>query len=230
MPESLAQIVSSATTGLGKYRRNVKHSGSPSWNGTLKASLSDSGCGGDGVGWPSLQRAHHLCETDRYKFIQIEEVAEDGSEGKADYQDMAVSRNHCFWLNLFWVEQIRILELSRLDFHSWSWQGVLTWPPKSLYYIYCINILHILLYIFYKSKDLYFQGNSFLFILQILTEHLYAQLSSPLRTYLLDLEVLTEFTTWSIPLEKPTLGTSVSQSSVSAGKKPLGEDALGWNI
>lgn len=50
---------------------------------TLKVSLPDSRCGGDGV---ALQGASHPSEIDRYKFIQIEEVAEDGSEVRADCQ------------------------------------------------------------------------------------------------------------------------------------------------
>lgn len=54
---------------------------------TLKVSLPDSRCGGDGV---ALQGVSHPSEIDRYKFIQIEEVAEDGSEVRADCQDVAV--------------------------------------------------------------------------------------------------------------------------------------------
>lgn len=79
---------------------NLKPGGFPSWNGPLKASLSDSGCVGDRVGRPSLQGAY-LSEIDRYKFVQIEEVAKDGSEVKADYQDVAVSWDHCFCLHRF---------------------------------------------------------------------------------------------------------------------------------
>lgn len=56
---------------------------------TLKVSLPDSGCVGDGVARPSLQGASHLSEIDRYKFLQIEVVAEDGSEVRADCQDVA---------------------------------------------------------------------------------------------------------------------------------------------
>lgn len=57
---------------------------------TLKVSLPDSGCVGDGVARPTRQGASHLSEIDRYKFIQIEEVAEEGSEVRADCQDVAV--------------------------------------------------------------------------------------------------------------------------------------------
>lgn len=57
---------------------------------TLKVSLPDSGCVGDGVARPPLQGASHLSEIDRYKFIQTEEVAEEGSEVRADCQDVAL--------------------------------------------------------------------------------------------------------------------------------------------
>lgn len=55
----------------------------------LKVSLPGSSCVGDGVARPSLQGAPHPSEIDRYKFIQMEEVAEDGGEVKADCQDVA---------------------------------------------------------------------------------------------------------------------------------------------